>query len=427
MSFFFKRHSVWCCYIDPMTDTQPRKHRHALLFLFISAFLGSLGFTLVAPVLPFLVSKYITDQSQLAATIGWLTISYSLCSFFAAPVLGALSDRYGRRPVLLLSLLGSAIGYLIFGWGGALWVLFLGRIMDGLTAGNFSAIFGYLADVTKPEERGKYFGIMGAVFGSGFIIGPAVGGLASHISLEAPFYLAATITLLNGVWGFFFLPESHPQEHRAEIHLKQLNPFTQIAGLFQIPAIRMLLISGVLFMVPFVMMQTTFAVLVKDTLHWGPDQTSLAFMMVGISDILVQGLLLGWLIRVMGESGVALMGLTLSLLSLVAMALIPVFPLGVLVFSSITGFAIGEGIFNASLGSLVSRVAGPRAQGRVQGGSQALNALSQVVSPGLAGQLYTRAGHGAPYWTGAVMVLLGALSLATQLGNGTPVAETTEG
>ncbi|GEM47636.1 MFS transporter [Deinococcus cellulosilyticus] len=406
-----------------MTDpqhTSPR-HRHALLFLFISAFLGSLGFTLVAPVLPFLVSRYITDQNQLAVTIGWLTISYSLCSFFAAPVLGALSDRYGRRPVLLLSLLGSAIGYLIFGWGGALWVLFLGRIIDGLTAGNFSAIFGYLADVTKPEERGKYFGIMGAVFGSGFIIGPAVGGLASHISLEAPFYLAAAVTFLNVLWGFFFLPESHRKEHRVDIHFKQLNPFTQIAGLFQIPSIRMLLIAGVLFMIPFVMMQTTFAVLVKDTLHWGPDQTSLAFVMVGISDIVVQGLLLGLMIRLMGESGVALLGLTLSLLSLVGIALLPWYPSGWLVYVSITAFAIGEGVFGASLGSLTSKAAGPTAQGRVQGGSQALNALSQVVSPGLAGQLYSRVGHSAPYWTGAVMVLLGALALGTQLGSKTLV------
>lgn len=413
-----------------MNDSQhnPPRSQKALVFLFISTFLGSLGFSVVIPILPYLVAKYLTDQTQLAATIGWLTISYSLCSFFAAPVLGALSDRYGRRPVLLLSLLGSGIGFLIFGWGGALWVLFLGRIIDGLTAGNFSALFGYLADVTRPEERGKYFGIMGAVFGSGFIIGPAVGGLASHISLETPFYLAAAVTFLNVIWGYFFLPESHKPENRAEIHFKQLNPFIQIVGLFQIPSIRMLLIAGVMFMVPFVMMQTTLGVLVKDVLHWGPDQTSLAFMLVGVADIVVQGLLLGWMIQKLGESGVALLGLTLTVLSLVSLALLPVYPSGLFLYLSITAFAIGEGVFTASLGSLTSKAAGPTAQGRVQGGSQALNALSQVVSPGLAGQLYSRAGHSAPYWTGAVMVLLGAIALATQLGNRTPLpVEATEG
>ncbi|GGJ24664.1 MFS transporter [Deinococcus roseus] len=406
-----------------MTDSTPPPTKNALLFVFISAFLGSLGISLAFPVLPFLVARYLTDQNQLAATIGWLTISYSLCSFFAAPVLGALSDRYGRRPILLFSLLGSAIGYLIFGWGGALWVLFLGRIIDGLTAGNFSALFGFLADTTRPEERGKYFGIMGAVFGSGFIIGPAVGGLASRISLETPFYIAAAVTLLNVVWGFFYLPESHKKENRAHIQFSQLNPLTQMVSLFQLPGIRLLLISGVLFMVPFVMMQTTLAVLIKDTLHWGPDQTSTVFIVVGVSDIVVQGLLLGWLIKMLKESGVALLGLSLSLLGMLGMALLPGHPSGWVLYLSVCSFAIGEGIFTASLGSLTSRAAGPKAQGRVQGGSQALNSLTQVFSPALAGQLYSRTGHASPFWSGAGMILLGALALASQLGIKGPETE----
>ena len=293
--------------------------------------------------------------------------------------LGALSDRYGRRPVLLVSLLGSAVGYALFGIGGALWVLFLGRIVDGLTAGNFSAIFGMLGDSTAPEERGQHFGGIGAAAGGGFILGPAIGGLASKISLETPFFIAAGLTILNSLWGYFFVPESlKPQNRSFELQWAQLNPFTQIAGLFEITALRWLLVAGVLFMIPFAMMQTTLAVLLKDSLNWGADQTSLVFIVVGISDIAVQGLLLALLLKTFGERRVAIGALLIAVCGLVGMALLPVIPNAVLVFSSVIAFAVGEGVFTATLGSLLSQSVGPTMQGRVQGGNQALQSLTQV-------------------------------------------------
>lgn len=378
-----------------------------------------MGFGLVGPVLPYLVGRWVSDPSQLALTVSLLSVSYAGCAFIASPLLGALSDRYGRRPVLLFSLLGSAIGYALFGIGGALWMLFLGRIMDGLTAGNFSAIFGMLIDSTAPEERGKHFGWIGAAFGGGFIVGPAIGGLASKVSLETPFFIAAGLTLLNLLWGYFFVPESlKPQNRSLELQWAQLNPFTQIAGLFGITALRWLLVVGVLFMIPFAMMQTTLAVLLKDSLGWGVDQTSLVFIIVGISDIAVQGLLLALLLKTFGERRVAIGALFIAVCGLVGMALLPSIPNAVLVFSSVIAFAVGEGVFTATLGSLLSQSAGPTMQGRVQGGNQALQSLTQVGGPLLSGALYSRVSSGAPFWASAGMVLLGAITLL--MGNAAP-------
>lgn len=373
-----------------------------------------MGFGLVGPVLPYLVGRWVIDTGQLALMVSLLSVSYALCAFIAAPLLGALSDRYGRRPVLLVSLLGSAVGYALFGIGGALWVLFLGRIMDGLTAGNFSALFGMLGDSTAPEERGQYFGWIGAAAGGGFILGPAIGGLASKISLETPFFIAAGLTILNSLWGYFFVPESlKPQNRSFERQWGQLNPFTQIAGLFEITALRWLLVAGVLFMIPFAMMQTTLAVLLKDSLNWGADQTSLVFIVVGISDIAVQGLLLALLLKTFGERRVAIGALLIAVCGLVGMALLPVIPNAVLVFSSVIAFAVGEGVFTATLGSLLSQSAGPTMQGRVQGSNQALQSLTQVGGPLLGGSLYSRISSGAPFWAGAGMVLIGAVALLT--------------
>ncbi len=373
-----------------------------------------MGFGLVGPVLPYLVGRWVSDAGQLALTVSLLSVSYAGCAFIASPLLGALSDRYGRRPVLLLSLLGSALGYALFGIGGALWMLFVGRIIDGLTAGNFSAIFGMLSDSTASKERGKYFGWIGAAVGGGFILGPAIGGLASKISLETPFFIAASLTLINLLWGYFFVPESlEPQNRSFELKWTQLNPFTQIAGLFQITALRWLLVAGVLFMIPFAIMQTTLGVLLKDSLGWGADQTSLVFIVVGISDIAVQGLLLALLLKTFGERRVAIGALLIAVCGLVGMALLPSIPNAVLVFSSVIAFAVGEGVFTATLGSLLSQMAGPTMQGRVQGGNQALQSLTQVGGPLIGGSLYSRVSSGAPFWAGAAMVLIGAVTLLT--------------
>jgi DHA1 family tetracycline resistance protein-like MFS transporter len=394
-----------------MNQTTPAVKSKILFFLYATAFLTTMGMGLVGPVLPYLVGRFVGDPNALAGTVSALMASYALCAFIAAPAFGILADRYGRRPVLLVSLAGSAIGYIVFGLAGALPMLFLGRIVDGLTAGNFSALFGMLADTTQPEERGPIFARLGAVLGGGTILGPAVGGLASHISLEAPVYIAAALCLLTVAWGYFLAPETHTLERTpAPVRLAQLNPFTQIAELLAVTQLRPLLLAGALFMLPFAMMQGLFGVQLKTALGWGPDLTSTVFVAVGVSDILVQGLFLGWLQRRFGELPVARGALLLGIAGLIGQGLLSIVPSSLLAYSGVLMFAIGEGMFSTTLRTLLSQAAGD-AQGKVQGGNQALNAGAQVVGPLAGGSLASSAGVSLPFYVGAGLVALAGLAL----------------
>lgn len=392
-------------------ESPPKKA--PLLFMLVTAFLFSVGISLVFPVLPYIVAKYVPQISQQAAMIGLLGAAYAFLSFFSAPVLGALSDAYGRRPVLILSLLGSALGYVVFGIGGSLWVLFAGRIIDGLCAGGMGALFGYVADTTSEEERGKVFGQIGATVGAGFIVGPALGGLASHISLSAPMFLAAGVCLLNVLWGLFVLPESLPAERRsAHFDASHLNPLKQLSGALSYPAVRRLVTVSVLFALPMSVMQVTIVLLGRDTLGWGAAQSSTLFILIGASDIVGQGVILPFLLKLFGERGVAVLGLSLGTLGMIGLALLSVFPVAALMYGSALAFAIGEGIFNASQNALISIATPAEAQGQVQGGAESFGSLAQIAGPLGGGQLYSRLGPGATY--GAVAALgvaaLGLLS-----------------
>src|SRR3984957_16586905 len=177
------------------------KAKGAVIVIAVSVFLNFTGFTLILPVIPFLVGQYVPPE-QVGLYVGLIVSVFALCTFGAAPVLGVLSDRYGRRPILMLSLLGSAIGYLIFGLGGALWILFAGRGIDGLTAGNVSTIYAYVADTVAPAERGRIYGLLGAVGGLGFLLGPGIGGLLGATTPSAPLFAAAALTFGNVAWVF---------------------------------------------------------------------------------------------------------------------------------------------------------------------------------------------------------------------------------
>ena len=399
-----------------MTATTSFRPRPPLLFLMVTAFLFSIGFALVFPVLPFIVAQYVPQVSQQAAVIGLLGAAYALCAFFGSPVLGALSDAYGRRPVIMISLLGSAAGYLVFGIGGSLAMLFLGRLIDGLCSGGMSALFGYVADTTPEEERGRVFGQIGAVVGAGFIIGPAIGGLLAHVSLSAPVYVAAAVCVLNMLWGYFALPESLSPERRSRhFDASHLNPLTQLKGVLAFPAVRRLVTVSVLFILPFSLMQIAVSLLARDTLQWGPGQVSTLFMLVGACDIVSQGLLLPILLRRLGERGVALLGLAFGVVGMTLMALLPVLPYSVLMYLSVLLFASGEGVFNASLSAMLSNAAPEGAQGRVQGGASAFASLAQVLGPVGGGQLYSRAGPTLTFGLGAGVVLA-ALGLLVGVG-----------
>jgi DHA1 family tetracycline resistance protein-like MFS transporter len=376
-----------------------------MLFLMMTAFLNTMGVGIFLPVLAFIVQEYLRDQNTLAIAVGWLASVYAICQFIAAPGLGALSDRYGRRPILLICLLGSALGYALFGLGGALWVLFLARIIDGVTGGNFSILSAYIADITAPEERGKYFGLFGAVAGAGFIVGPALGGFVSRFGNNVPAYLAAGITLASLIWGYFFLPESLAPEHRAtKLSLSDLNLVKQLGDAFAIPQLRWLLLAAFLFSLPFAILQSNMSVLIIDSLGWKADSIGYLFLLVGTLDILMQGVLAGRLLPIFGEIKLTVAGLACEIIAYLLLGAVAIVPTPLFVFAGIIMFAIGTGLLEPASRGLISQAAGPRQQGVVQGGSQSIQSLAMVIGPVLGGMLYTQVGHVTPFWSGAACV-----------------------
>ena len=399
----------------------------AIFFMLLTAFLSTMGIGIISPVLPFIVQQYLPNQDNVATVIGWLISLYAICQFIAAPGLGALSDRFGRRPILLLCLFGSALGYALFGWGGALWVLFLGRIIDGLTGGNFSILAAYVSDVTAPEERGSYFGKFGAAAGVGFIIGPVIGGFAARWGYQAPLYVAAALTLFNMLWGYFFLAESLPVVQRnVQVGLSHLNPLTQLRGVFAIVQLRWLLLISFLYAFPFAILQSTSSVLIKDSLGWNADGIGLVFLMLGVMDIVVQGGLVSFLLPRLGERKIALLGLFSLVLANSLYALLPALPSAALLFGSVFIYGLGSGLIEPALRGLLSQAAGAGEQGVVQGGAQSLQSLAMVIGPLVGGLLYAQVGHAAPYWLNALISVgtIGALWFMQPVSQ--PVAPTVE-
>lgn len=363
----------------------------SFLFIAFTAFLSVVGIGIVIPVLPFIVQRYMPGASNgaIALNIGLLLSIYSVCQFFAAPPLGALSDKYGRRPVLLLCLCGSAIGYLLFGIGGSLMILFIGRIIDGLTGGDISTIFAYIADVTKPQDRGKMFGVLGAIVGIGFMLGPSIGGFVSLINLSAPFYLAAGITFLNMLFGYFVLPESLKKEHRmSDFSLHHLNPFATLLSVLSNTTVRTILFIGFFYFLPFSQLQGIGSVYSKDVLHWSPANIGIFFLVVGAIDIVTQGLLAGKLMQKFGELKLVIAGLVVTGIAYGCNALLVMFPSTAFAYVAIVIYAFGSGLIEPSLGALISRAASPQEQGRVQGANQSLQSITRIVGPLLAAYLY---------------------------------------
>lgn len=294
---------------DEQNKEQP-VDKHALLFGLIAVFLCGIGFSIIAPVVPFLVQPYTSNPGEQAIVVTLLTSVYAVCVFFAAPVLGALSDKYGRRPLLLLCLLGSAVGYLVFGIGGALWVLFAGRIIEGITGGSISTIFAYFADIIPREQRTKYFGWMSAVVGVGTVIGPTVGGLLAKFGYAVPMYFGAGITLLNVIYGYFFMPESLAKNNRLkEIALVRLNPFTQLASVLSLKNLKRLLIAAFLLWIPNGALQAVFSQFTMDTFHWQPALIGLMFSIIGIQDIISQGFIMPRLLVKLSDKQIAILGM----------------------------------------------------------------------------------------------------------------------
>jgi MFS transporter, DHA1 family, tetracycline resistance protein len=381
--------------------------RTSFVLLLVIALLNTIGITIIVPIVPFLTLRYLAHPNNLAAIVGWLFAAYGICQLIAAPGLGVLSDRFGRRPILFICLLGSAVGYLIFGLGGALWLLFLGRIIDGLTGGNISVLFGYVADITEPQDRGKYFGRLGAAASVGTLIGPAVGGLLATINYSVPFLASAGLLLLTLVCGYFLLPESLEKEHRiTSIAVSELNPLKQLASAFRWANLRWFLLAWFFYAFPVGMLQATLTVLMKDSLGFNVTQASLVVTVLGAVDILVQGVLVGWLLTRLGNIRLGLIALALVGISYLVLGSIAFLATPILLLVGIILFAGSGSLVENALRGLISGMVGRREQGRVSGATQSLQSLGWVVGPLIGGYMYTAWGHFQVYASASFIIIL---------------------
>ncbi len=406
----------------PAGATQP-SNRRKLAVIFFIMLMDIMGLTFLWPVAPYIVQRYSDD----ALMVTMVTVLYAGAQFFAAPLLGKLGDRYGRRPVLLVSIFGSAVGYVIFGVGGALWILFLARVIDGISGGNLSTASAYIADISAPDDLAKNFTLVGVAWGLGLILGPAVGGAVGQISLDAPMFAAAGLSLIGLLLVFFFLPESLPKERRVTdpIRGSDLNPLIAIGAMLRKPALGWLLIVLTLFNFAFNGINSIQTLYVIDLFNAEPWQVGLLLVLFGIAIAVVQALLVPRFVPRYGEKAVGAASLLLQALASLVVVFVPVMGLifAILVFS-----AAASGFTFPTLTTLSTNRVSPHEIGVLMGVTTALGSLMNIFGPLYAGWVYDHVMPTAPFWTGAILFATAAILLLrsnpkAQSGRQTPNAQ----
>jgi DHA1 family tetracycline resistance protein-like MFS transporter len=365
-----------------MTKAISQNHRQAALgFIFITACLDVLSLGVMIPVLPELMKRF--NGGDTASTALWVVLfatTWGVMQFFCSPILGLMSDRWGRRPVILTSIFGLGVDFLFMAFAPTLWWLFVGRVFNGMTAASFSTAGAYVADVTKPEERAKGFGLMGAAFGVGFTFGPALGGWLWHFDHRLPFLVCAGLALCNWLYGFFVLPESLPPEKRVHrFDWSKANPLGSLNLLRSKPDLLGLAGVGFLFQLAHNVLPSVFVLYMGYRYHWPVNVIGLTLMGSGIAGILLQSFVVGPVVKRVGERGALLIGLFSGCVGFMIYGLAPT---GWLYLCGLPIFAF-TGLIQPGLQGLMTRRVQPWEQGQLQGANSAMMGVTAIVGPSL--------------------------------------------
>ncbi len=382
-------------------------------FIMLTVLLDMMAIGLIVPVLPHLVGTFTDSKEAQAWWFGAVALSFGVANFFGAPVLGGLSDRFGRRPVLLVGIAGLAISFFATALATALWVLVAIRLFSGAMQANAAVANAYVADITPADQRARRYGLLGAMFGIGFILGPMMGGLLGAVDVRLPFVAAGALALLNGLYGWFVLPESLPGERRRPFEWRRANPLAAFAGLSRLAGVGPLVIVIALAALAQFMLHTSWVLYTHFKFGWGPAEVGWSLFTVGVMMALVQGVLLKHLLRRFSARRLAAVGLLASGLTYLGYGLVPE---GWMVYGVIVLGTLASGSAPAAMQSLVANAADPRDQGRTAGAVASLNSLMAVAAPllatpllGVISQLPAR--HwllGLPFYVCAVLQLTGA-------------------
>jgi len=378
--------------------------RSPLVIIFFTVFIDLVGFGIILPLLPF----YAQTFGATALSIGLLSTSFSLMQFLFAPLWGRISDRVGRRPIIFLGLLGSSASYFVFGLASSLWVLFLARILAGIAGANISTAQAYIADSTPPERRAKGMGLIGAAYGLGFIIGPAIGGILSQYGYSAPAYFASMLALCNCLAAYFLLPESLNFQNRTSGGRRGLN-FAGIRRGLRHPELGAFFVCFFISTFAFANLEATFALMTQKKFGLDARHNGYLFAYIGVLITIMQGALIGRLVKKFGERKLIVTGLFSMIFGLGLLPFSPSLRYLLLVLLILT---FGSGVTNPSITSLISQITGPEDQGGVLGVGQSLASLARILGPAWGGLTFDRLGFQYPYITGGVLMAVAcAISL----------------
>lgn len=384
--------------------------RLPVLFILITIVIDSMGIGLIMPVMPDLIRELNGGSLGNAAIWGGiLTTAFAVMQFLFGPTVGNLSDWYGRRPILLVTLVVMAADYLVMAVAGTIWLLFVGRIVAGITAATHSAASAYMADISKPEEKAANFGLIGAAFGVGFVLGPMIGGLLGTFGTRAPFYAAAALAILNAGFGYFILPETVTDRIRRRFEWRRANPLGAFRHVGSLPGFAPLLVMLFLAGIAFFVYPAVWAFFGQERFGWGPGLIGLSLGAYGIGTIFAQGVLIRPILKRFGEYRTVLIGLTIDIIAFASFAFVSNGYMAI----ALAVFASMGSIMGPALQAILSRAADDNQQGELQGTMAAINALATIVAPLIMTSIfaYFTAADAWLYLPGAPFLLSALLAL----------------